>query len=335
MTKNKGLLWVVIGVVVFSIASYFWTAGKSAGSSELTLYTSQPEADVQKLIAAFNADHPNVKVSVFRSGTEEVVSKVLAEEAAKTVKADVLLVADNVTFELLKQKNMLESYRSPETKGIPTQFIDPDGTYTGTKIITTGIIVNTSRIKQMPTSFADLTKAPYTGDMAMPSPLYSGAAAYNLGVLTRTQGIGWEWYQALKDNGMMVGQGNGSVQKLVVSGEKACGLVADYMANRSRMSGAPVEFVYPSEGSPVITEPIGLLKASAQKEAAKLFIDFVLSKKGQELAAAMGYTPIKEGISAPEGLKNITQFKAIAVPSSELFSHREEDKKQFTALFQN
>lgn len=41
-----------------------------------------------------------------------------------------------------------------------------------------------------------------------------------------------------------MGKGNGSVQNAVVAGEQACGLLADYMAIRSKNDGAPVEFVY-------------------------------------------------------------------------------------------
>ena len=54
-------------------------------------------------------------MDVFRSGTEEVVSRVLAENEAGSLLADVLLVADNVTFETLKEQNLLMAYESPGT----------------------------------------------------------------------------------------------------------------------------------------------------------------------------------------------------------------------------
>ena len=155
-----------------------------------------------------------------------------------------------------------------------------------------------------------------------------------MGVITRTQGMGWPYYEALKKNGMTVTKGNGAVQKAVVAGEKAYGMIADYMANNSRKKGAPVKFIYPAEGSPAVTEPIGLLKTSKNKEAAKAFIDFVLSKKGQETAAKMGYTPVKEGVQPPEGLKAITDFKALTVSVADLFQNRAADKERFTTLFQ-
>ena len=54
-----------------------------------------------------------------------------------------------------------------------------------------------------------------------------------------------------------------------MAGEKSCGILVDYMAKRSKNDGAPVEFVYPEEGSPAITEPIGVLKDSRNQDAAE------------------------------------------------------------------
>ena len=65
-------------------------AEKKDASGTLTVYTSQPEADIQSLVEEYNKSYPDVKVEIFRSGTEEVVSKVLAEKEAGSVLADVL-----------------------------------------------------------------------------------------------------------------------------------------------------------------------------------------------------------------------------------------------------
>ena len=143
----------------------------------ITLYTSQPEEDIQTMIEGFNEKYPDVQVDVFRSGTEEIVSKVLAEKQAGSILADVLLVADDVTFETLKEQDMLMAYESPELEGIPETYIDKDHMYTGTKVITTGIVYNTELTETAPESFADLTTEAYKDDVVMPSPLYSGAAA--------------------------------------------------------------------------------------------------------------------------------------------------------------
>lgn len=303
-------------------------------SGSMTLYTSQPEADIQALIDGFNEKWPDIQVDVFRYGTEEVVSKVLAENQAGALLADVLLVADDVTFETLKEQDLLMAYESPELEGIPEAYIDKDHMYTGTKVITTGIAYNTELVQTAPTSFADLTGEAFKDSLIMPSPLYSGAAAYNLGVITRTEGMGWDYYQALKDNGITVDKGNGAVQNAIAAGEKGCGLLADYMAIRSKNDGAPVEFVYPAEGSPAVTEPIGIVKTTDNEDLSKAFVDFILSEEGQTLTAQIGYTPVKSGVEVPEGLKSIDEITPLTWDTNELYQNREADKEQFSQMFQ-
>lgn len=302
-------------------------------SGAITVYTSQPEEDIYQLIEGFNAKNPGVKVNVFRSGTEEVISKLLAEKESDAIQADLLLVSDTVTFQSLKEQDLLLSYKSKEFEGIDRQFIDPDNMFTGTKIIATGIIYNTEKATMQPESFTDLLKNDAKGNIIMPSPLYSGAAAYNLSVFTRTDGLGWNFYDGLKKNGAIVDKGNGAIIKAVAGGQKAYGIVIDYMAVRAAKDGSPVEFIYPSEGVPVVTEPIGILKSTKNAELAKAFVDYVLSEDGQALAADMGYTPVKFGLSAPEGLKSIDELKVLSGDNELLLKTREADKDKFSSMF--
>lgn len=302
-------------------------------SGKLAFYTSQPEEDVTKLVAAFNKKYPEVKVESFRSGTEEVTAKIQAENQAGKVQADVLLLADSVTFEGLKKQNLLSSYKSPELSKIPKDLVDPDGMYAGTKVMATVLAINTQKVKTPPTSWKALASTESKDAGIMPSPLYSGAAAYNLGVLTRTDGFGWDYFKGLKANNISVIKGNGAVLNAVASGEKSYSMVVDYLVAREKAKGSPVDLIYPTEGVPVITEPIAIMKNTANEKAAKAFVDFVLSEDGQKVASDIGYTPIREGVPAPKGLKSISEFKVISSDISKLAEARDADKKQFTQLF--
>lgn len=302
-------------------------------SGELNFYTSQPDEDAQRLVEAFNKRYPDVKINTFRSGTEEVIAKLRAEKEAGNIQADVLLVADAVTFESLKNDGLLLSYKSKEAEHIPNQFIDSDGMYTGTKVMATVLAVNTNRVKSIPDSWNVLAEKDAKGKAIMPSPFYSGAAAYNLGVFTRQNDFGWDFFNRLKENGMAVTKGNGAVLKSVASGEKSYGIVVDYLVLRAKKEGSPVEFIYPKEGVPVITEPIGIMKDTKNEEAAKAFVDFVLSEEGQKLAAELGYTPIRKGVNAPEGLNTIDELKVLNADISALYQSREEDKEKFGEIF--
>ncbi|MFC3040868.1 extracellular solute-binding protein [Virgibacillus xinjiangensis] len=337
MRKSLVGLMILLSVFILAACSGEEEASAGDGGSGVTgtvdFYTSQPDADAQALVDAFQEKHPEVEVEVFRSGTEEVVSKIQAENEAGDIQADVLLVADAVTFENFKEEDMLLSYESPEAEAIAASFVDPDGTYTGTKVMATGIVVNTNEVDELPDSWNILTDESSKGKTVMPSPLYSGAAAYNLSVLTRQEDMGWEFYEQLKANEIMITQGNGAVLEGVAMGEQSYGMIVDYLAARAAKEGSPVELVYPSEGVPVITEPVGIMKNTDNEEASKAFVDFILSEEGQKLASELGYTPIREGIEAPEGLKTLDEMNVLEAETSELLKAREADKQQFGEVF--
>ncbi|MNN68993.1 spermidine/putrescine ABC transporter periplasmic substrate-binding protein [compost metagenome] len=134
---------------------------------------------------------------------------------------------------------------------------------------------------------------------------------------------------------MSVIKGNGAVLKAVAGGEKNYGMVVDYLVAREKAKGSPIELSYPEEGVPIITEPIAIMKNTDNQDAAKAFVDFVLSEEGQKLSVEIGYTPIREGIAPPEGLKGLSEFKVLSGDLATLTSEREADKKQFTELFGN
>ncbi|MDR0647828.1 MAG: ABC transporter substrate-binding protein [Synergistaceae bacterium] len=305
-----------------------------AAPAPLVLYTSQIDEDVEGLLGAFKAKHPDIEVVVFRSGTEEVISKVMAEKMTGEVKADVLLLADSVTFDALKTQGLLEPYRSPELSAIPAKFADKDGMYCGTKVLATVLIYNTNKVKAAPDSWKIMTDASAKGNTFIASPLYSGAAAYQLGVLVRSEGFGWKYYEDLKAAGVSVGRGNGSVVTAIAGGEKAYGLVVDYMALRAKKQGSPVDFAYPKEGVTTVTEPIAIVKKENINPDAKTFVDFVLSEDGQKLVVTQDYAPVRNGIAAPEGLRSASELKILDFDPALLAKEREADKKKFAEIFQ-
>lgn len=332
MKKIVKLLIATIFLGCLSSLNTIYAQGNNILSGEIEFYTSQPDEDAAKLVEAFNQKYPDIKVNIFRSGTEEVVSKINAEEQAGQVLADVVLLADAVTFEGFKSRDLLLNYVSPEASEIDSQYVDDY--YTGTKILATGIVYNTDLVSEAPESWETFTNEANKDLLAMPSPLYSGAAAYNLGVLTRNDEFGWDFYKALQANNPLVTKGNGGVLENVASGEKQYGMIVDYLVQRAVNDGSPVAFVYPKNGVPVITEPIGIMQSTEEEEIAKAFVDFVLSQEGQELQAELGYVPIRKGIQAPEGLKAVDEIEnVLTADMKELFENRESDKEEFDQLF--
>ncbi|EHS53055.1 extracellular solute-binding protein family 1 [Rhizobium sp. PDO1-076] len=304
----------------------------SVNAANLVLYTSQPNEDAQATVDGFMATHPDVKVDWVRDGTPKIMAKLMAEIEAGNPVADLLLIADTVTLERMKQAGQLLAYKSPEAANFDASLYDADGAYYSTKLITTGIMYNTAA-GMKPTSWSDLAKPEAKGLVTMPSPLTSGAALIHAQTLVGVDGLGWDYYKSLQANGATASGGNGAVLKSVATGEKAYGVVVDYMPLREKAKGAPVEFVFPTEGVSAVTEPVAILSSSKNAEAAKLFVDYVLSEKGQEGFLKLGYIPARNGMAVPDGFPARDTIKVLPINASEALKASEDDLKTFSGIF--
>lgn len=299
----------------------------------ITVYTSQPQDQMTAVVEAFNKDYPDITVEVFRSGTTELMAKLSAEFAAGSTPADVVLIADAAAATQLKADDRLLAYPEAKTEGIPAALIDPDKTFFGTKLITTGIVYNTDLVKTPPASWADLKAPEVAAGVIMPSPLYSGAAVIHVGTVVQQPEFGWQYYEDLAEAGAVAGQGNGTVIEAVARGEKPYGIIVEYMALNAKAKGSPVDFVFPSEGVSVISQPVAILKDSDAPDAAKTFVDWQLGRAAQEQSVAQGYFPILEGVAAPAGYPDPASLKVLPTDLGKLLADDTANKEAFADLF--
>lgn len=314
------------------ISSLLLSASMALGQGSLTIYTSQPNEDAQQTITAFENAYPDVNVSWIRDGTTKLMARLQAEIAAGASAPDVLLIADSVTMESLKAQDLLAAYHSPEAKSYAATLYDPDGYYYGTKLITTGIAYH-QQAPMKPTSWKDLAKSEIKNMGTMPSPLYSGAALIHLATLTDNPELGWDYYRQLKENGVMPQGGNGAVVSALSSGSQAYGILVDYLAIREKAKGAPIEFVFPAEGVSMVTEPVAIMKDAKNPEVGKKFIDFLLSKEGQQLVLEQGYLPAHSDFPTPEGFPERDEIKLMSFDAEKALNDANQNTRKFNEIF--
>ncbi|WP_435170577.1 ABC transporter substrate-binding protein [Falsirhodobacter sp. 1013] len=308
-------------------------AAFAQGTGTITVYTSQPTDQMDAVVKAFNKDHPEITVEVFRSGTTELMSKLQAEFAAGSTPADVMLIADAVAMTQMKNDDRLFAYDDAATEGIPAELVDPDHTFFGTKLLTTGIIYNTDKVTTPPTSWHDLEAPEVAAQTIMPSPLYSGAAVVHVGTMVQQDDLGWGYYETLADNGAVAGQGNGTVLEAVARGEKSYGMIVEYMAMNAKKDGSPVDFVFPKDGVSTITQPVAILKDSDNIEAAKVFVDWQLGRAAQEQSVEQGYFPILDGVTPPEGYPAPATLTIMKADPAVILKDDQQLKQEFSDLF--
>jgi iron(III) transport system substrate-binding protein len=321
---------LLLAVAVFFALATSPLAAQPSG--KLFLYTSQPDRDAQQTIEAFRRKNPGVDVEVFRSGTTEVMNKLMAEIAAGKPRADVLLIADALSMERLKAAGQLQAYPEADVRQFPAEAYDKTKSYFGTKLITTGIIMNRSAPLK-PKAWTDLLRPEAKGQVVLPSPLYSGAAAIHMGALSAAAGLGPGYYERLAGNGAVALRGNGAVLNAVAGGQKMYGVIVEFMALNAKAKGSPVDFIFPVEGVSIVTEPTAVMRGTSNPAAARAFVDFILSKEGQELAAAQGYLPARKDVGPPSGFPEIGTLRILPVDIGELLKQDELNKKRFADLF--
>ncbi len=307
----------------------------------LTLYTSEPQPKIDALVAAFSNKYPDIEVDVVRGCTGELESRIASEAAATGIGADVLLLADAATFERLKWDEQLLEYLPAEVCAVYPEVVDPQGYYVGTRIIPTVIAHNTTFSKngkaesRPPTSWKELTDSKFHGQIAMPCPRTSGAAAYNAAVWKGTSWLGQTWLDALAANQPMVAQSNGWVGEIVAAGIQPVGIVADYVARELAAKGLPISLEYPTEGAPYVTQPVGIVASTHHQKAAKKFVDFLVSKEAQELAVEQYYLPVRRDVTPPNGFPPVTAIDLLMPNLARITATKEGAADTFADLIKH
>lgn len=317
-----------------SLATVLFTSANAAetASGKLVIYTSQAPEIAQQTVDAFKAAYPDVQVEWTRNGTTQLMNVLQTEMMAGDVKADVLLVADSINLGALKKDGKLMAYPDAPVSNISPDFYDKDKTWFGTKIIATVIAYNTKNAKPVD-SWMALTDAQNKGQVAVPSPLYSGAALYHLHTAINTPDIGWAFYQKLAANGITPEGGNGPALKAVASGMAKYGVITDADIIRAKKQGSPIDLVYPKEGASFVTEPVAILAGAHNVPAAKAFVNFMLSPQGQQLVAKQGNRPIDATIPAPEGFAPVDSIKLLTLDSDKAVADDKQVRAKFTEIF--
>ncbi len=270
------------------------------GVEKIMLYTSVPTEIMTAIADAFMAENPTIEVEVFRSGTGTIQTKIAAEAEGGNLQADVIWVAEFSYYETLKKQGLLAQIFPEEADALPDNFKDPEDYYYAGRLINMVIAYNTYELtpETAPQSWTDLTDSKWYDNFVIPNPEYSGAAVAAVGALSIN--YGWEYFEDLRKNETVVVRGNSDVAQKVAAGEFPIGMTLDYIARGLRENGSPIDIVYPKDGTIAIPSPVAVMKGTDNMEAAMVFINYILSEKGQKALVELGsLVPIRSDVNPP------------------------------------
>jgi len=310
----------------------------AAASKEgkVVYYTSVELSLAERIAKAFEMKYPAIKVKVERTGAERVFQRIGQEYASKIYAVDTVNSSDAAHFIVWKRDGLLDAVEPEDVaKHYPPAYKDPDGTYAAWRVFLSVITYNKTMVKpeDAPKSFADLLDPKWAGKLVKAHPGYSGTIMTATHQMARD--MGWGYFERLAKQKIMQVQSAVDPMKKVLLGERPVGVDGgDYSVFVEQDKGAPIEIVYPSEGTPLITGPSAVFKRAPNPNAAKLFYCWSFTQEAQQLAVDIGglrsaHALVKERANR----KPLSQIKTMKEDAAEVEKTADQIKTRYAALF--
>lgn len=281
-------------------------AAKKEG--EVVWYTSLiANQAARPIAAAFEREYPGIKVRITPGTSNDLALKLLAEHKAGSPRADVSHAGSNMAS--LLEAGVIAQYESPEAKRYPAALKDPKGFWTAQVTSYLVAAINTDLVKPAdePRTMNDLLLPKWTNKIAWAAQMTQGGPPGYIGTMMKHLGPekGIEFLTRLsKQRIINVPANQRVVLDQVISGQYPIALATfSHHSELSKKKGAPVKWLKldPVTGT---SDPTFLIKSAPHPNAGKLFIDFLLSKKGQEAFRDADYIPADPTVPASiPGLK--------------------------------
>lgn len=288
---NRRMLCILAG------ATAALSSTSALAQTQLTVYTAIEAVDLDRYKATFEKAHPDITINWVRDSTGVMTAKLLAEK--DNPQADVVWGLAATSLLLLKSEGMLEPYQPKGVEALDKKFVDNDTppSWVGMDAYVAALCYNTVEGQKLgltaPTSWADLTKPEYKGHIVMPNPNSSGTGFLDVSGWMQMFGEqkAWDYMDKLHENIAAYTHSGSKPCKMAGAGETVIGVSFEFPGAKAKTAGAPIDILFPSEGSGWEAEATAIIAGSANMDAAKTLVDWSVTKEANEMYNA-GYAVV-------------------------------------------
>jgi iron(III) transport system substrate-binding protein len=304
---------------------------------EVTWYTAHSnDTTAQALGRDFEAAFPGIKANAVRTTAQVAYQRLTQEQKAGAMQVDVFSSTDIGHYVALKEKSLLEKY-VPEnsTKVIEVyKNYDPDGYYTVTSAGLIAIGYNSAKLKEAdaPKNWPDLLDPKWKDKIALGHPGFSGYVG--TWVVSLKKLYGWDFFEKLAKNNPQVGRSINDTVTMLNAGERiVAGSGPNGTAMESAGKGNPLAMTYPPDGSVLIIAPSGIPKGVKHPNAAKLFMEYLLSVEASKIWVGHYNESMRPEVKSLDGAKSAADVKTIRPTVDEIVNGIPEVIKQWRDTF--
>ena len=270
----------------------------------VNLYTSMEARESRQIADAFQQRYPFLTVDITRISSNRLLQRIMTEHRAGRGIFDVIITSGLEVRYLIKS-GLISPYLSPEAKAFFADSKDPQGHWVDVYSSLRVFAYNTKLVSRedAPKQYEDLLAPKWKTMIGLPSKEYGWFATVmralgNEGGRKFMEGLGRQQPNYRPSHVLIL--------QLVAAGEFNTGLVYQHQLERYKKLAAPVELA-PLPFATKNIQPIAVAAAAPHPGAARLFVDFVLSKDSQTLIRGFGRTVSRADIAQDE----ISKFKVV------------------------
>ena len=318
MKRPITLLAIVLFAAGLALAQQLELVVYNAGSSEL----------IEDTIEAFNLAHPNVTVTAVSAGVGQHTTRIEAE--AGNPRGDIFFGASVESFEAIIQ--LFEPYQAANHDAYDRVFVHPEMRYYGYSQPLQTFVVNTDLLDEgeRPTSWADLADERFAGKIIMANPSLSGSAYAQLAQMLQL--YDWDLVEGVVANTTFVSSSQLVFQN-VARGEIEIGITGEANVAMLIEEGWPVTAIYPSEGTGLRFDAMGIIAGGPNPEAARIFMDWATGLENHAIAAQHYRRSVRADAPAPIGLAPTSEVPTFPYDPDLAAANREANLQKFDEIF--
>ena len=296
---------------------------------EVVWYTTMTFDQSTVVVDRFQKKYPFLKVTLYRSSGAPLMNKVLTEARVGRHAFDVVGGRGEMIV-AFREKNLLASYFSPERTTIDPDLFDKEGYWHTYYVVPVALGYNTKLVKkeEVPNTYEALLHSKWKG-----KKISLDSTAYLL-----LQGLtaAWGKEKALSYMKQLAGQEpiltRGSTERVTMAGAGEFPIVIAYAhtVERAKFKGAPMDW-FPLEPAVVEIDPLLIGSQAPHPNAARIFLDYLLSKEGQEMLLEFQRIPVRKDVE-PVPARLFRGYKRI-VERPDDYKYFAENVKLFEEIF--
>ena len=285
----------VLTVLLFALTSVFAAGSQESGSEDkgsLVFYAGLQEDHAAMIAEEFEAE-TGIKTDFVRMSSGEILARLKAEK--DNMSASVWYGGPVDGIVAASEEGIIENYISPEAVNIKEGFAHPDGIWTGIYIGYLGFVGNKKILEEkgleMPQSWADFLKPEYNQEIVVAHPGSSGTAYTMLATMVQMLGEdeAMEYFKKFSPQVRQYTKSGTAPGRMAGLGETTVGITFLHDAIKYKKEGyTDIVISAPLEGTGYEIGGVALLKNSPDMDNGKIFIDWVLSKRVQEMGKTVG-----------------------------------------------